>query len=179
MPFQFRPCTVEMDYKAYIHFLLQHHAGLNLPYPFAMKLSFISSPLLFGKGMLIIDEEPYEIAAAAGFVYGTGANEYKDRHICQVEVAFIRSEYRRTFLFIRGLQALVDEMKAGNPDVEQVQFWTSAEQGESEKLFSKFGALPGSTKTLVNDLAFYTVPFRELEALCRRFIPSRNLDRRA
>lgn len=169
MPFQFRPCTVEMDHQAYIRFLLQHHAGLNLPYPFAMKLSFISSPLLFGKGMLLFDVEPYEIAAAAGFVYGTGANEYEDRHICQVEVAFIRSEYRRTSLFIRGLQALVDEMKVGNPDVRQVQFWASADQGESEKLLSKFAALPGSTKSLVNGLSFYTVPFCELEDLCRRF----------
>jgi hypothetical protein len=160
---------MEIDHKAYIRFLLQHHAELNLPYPFAMKLSFISSPLLFGKGMLIIDEEPYEIAAAAGFVYGTGANEYKDRHICQVEVAFIRSEYRRTSLFIHGLQALVDEMKAGNPDVKQVQFWTPAGQEELEKLFSKFGALPGSTKSLVNGLLFYTVPFHELEAFCHRF----------
>ncbi|MBD2865377.1 hypothetical protein [Paenibacillus oceani] len=169
MSFEFRPCNMEMDHEAYIRFLLQHHAELNLPYPFAMKLSFISSPLMFGKGMLVIDEEPYELAAAAGFVYGTGANEYKDRHICQVEVAFIRSEYRRTSLFIRGLQALVAEMRAGNPDVVQVQFWTSADQGESDKLFSKLCALPGSMKSLVNDLTFYTVPFRELEALCHSF----------
>jgi len=116
-----------------------------------------------------INSRGLEIAAAAGFVYGTGANEYMDRHICQVEVAFIRSEYRRTSLFIRGLQALVDEMKAGNPDVVQVQFWTSTDQGESEKLFSKFCVLPGSTKSLVNGLTFYTVPFHELEALCHRF----------
>jgi hypothetical protein len=160
---------MEMDHKAYMHFLLQHHDGLNLPYPFAMKLSFMSSPLLFGKAILVIDEEPYEIAAAAGFVYGTGANEYQDRHICQVEVAFIRKEYRRTSLFIRGLHALAAEMKAGNPDVEQVQFWAPAGQENLEKLLSKLVALPGSTRSIVNDLAFYTVPFREVESYCHRF----------
>ncbi|MDF2714046.1 MAG: hypothetical protein K0R28_971 [Paenibacillus sp.] len=169
MFFQFRPCNMEMDHKAYIRFLLQHHDGLNLPYPFAMKLGFISSPLLFGKGLLVFDEEPYEIVAAAGFVYGTGAEEYKDRHICQVEVAFIREEYRRTSLFLRGLQRLVEEMKTGNPDVEQVQFWTPSGQDHLEKLLSKLTELPGSTRTIVNDLAFYTVPFRELESYCHRF----------
>jgi len=168
MDFEFRPCTLELNYEAYVKFLLQHHDELNLPYSFAVKLSFISSPLLFGKAMLIFNEEPYEIAGAAGFVYGTGNNQYEDRHVCQVEVAFLQQGYRRTSLFTQGLQALVNEMKAGNPDVEKVQFWTSPSNGELEKLFSKLSALPGSTRSVINGLAFYTVPFRELESYSTR-----------
>ncbi|WP_409343597.1 hypothetical protein [Paenibacillus sp. MBLB4367] len=171
MFFEFRPCTLEMDYDAYIKFLLRHHDELNLPYKFAMKLSFLGSPLLLGKAVLAISEEPYEIVGAAGFVYGTGANDYEDTHICQVEVAFIRKEYRRTSLFIRGLRALLDEMKAGNPDVEKIQFWTSASADKEElgTLLSKISALPGSTKSIVNRLSFYTISFHELESYCHRF----------
>lgn len=169
MPYEFRPCDLEMDYESYVKFVIKHHDELNLPYSFAIKLSFISSPLIFGKAMLIFSEEPYEIVGAAGFVYGTGANQYEDWEVCQVEVAFIQKAYRRTFVFARGLQALIDQMKAGNPNVEKVQFWASEGQGELERLFTKFSALPGSTKSIVNNLALYTVSFHELEAYCLRF----------
>ncbi|NOU93738.1 hypothetical protein GC093_10960 [Paenibacillus sp. LMG 31456] len=169
MSYQFRLCNFEMDYEGYIKFLLEHHDELNLLYPFAVKLSFISSPLIFGKAMLIFSEDPYQIVGASGFVYGTGPNNYEDRHICQVEVAFLQREYRCKPLFIKGLKVLIAEMKAGNPDVETVQFWASDGQMELEGLFSKFNSLPGSNRFTVNNLVCYQISFRELETYCRRF----------
>ncbi|TDF97059.1 hypothetical protein [Paenibacillus piri] len=157
-----------MDHEAYMDFLLRHHDELNLPYPFAMKLSFISSPLFLGKAMLVISEESYQMVGAAGFGYGTGPGDYEDRHICQIEVAFVEEGLRRTSLFVKGLHALVNAIKAGNPDVRQVQFWASAAEERLERLFARFLALPGSTKSIVNNLALFTVPFHELEAYCNR-----------
>ncbi|WP_159886831.1 hypothetical protein [Paenibacillus puerhi] len=150
-------------------FLLRHFADLNLPYAFAVKLSFVSSPLLFGRAMLILSEDDYDVVGAAGFVYGTGANSYEDRHICQVEVAYLRSEYRRTTLFMQGLLTLLAEIKAGSPDVEKIQFWVAEGQSEQERLFSKLNALPGSERHLVNGLACHQIRLRELEDYCRRF----------
>ncbi|CAH1213320.1 hypothetical protein PAECIP111891_03950 [Paenibacillus allorhizoplanae] len=167
MSFEFRVSEFEMDHEAYMDFLLRHHAELNLPYTFGMKLSFISSPLFLGKVILVINEESYDMVGAAGFGYGTGPGDYEDQHICQIEVAFIEKELRSTSLFVQGLRALVDAIKAGNPGVRQVQFWASATgEGHENRLFAKFLALPGSTKSIVNTLALYTVPFHELEAYC-------------
>lgn len=157
-----------MDHEAYMDFLLRHHDELNLPYSFAMKLSFLSSPLFLGKVLLAIHEDSYQMVGAAGYGYGTGPEDYMDKHVCQIEVAFIESGHRSTLLFIQGLQALLNAIKEGNPDVRQVQFWTSAIQEGYERLFAKFLALPGSTKSIVNNLALYTVPFHELELYCNR-----------
>lgn len=168
MSFQFRVCELEMDHEAYMNFLLRHQDELNLPYTFGMKLSFISSPLFLGKAMLIINEESYDMVGAAGFGYGTGPGDYEDQHICQIEVAFIEKELRSTTLFAQGLRALVHAIKAGIPDVRQVQFWASAAEEGNDRLFAKFLALPGSTKSIVNTLALFTVPFHELEAYCNR-----------
>lgn len=168
MSYVYRSCELEMDHEAYVTFLLRHDAELNLPYPFAMKLGFLSSPLFLGKAMLVFHEESYDLAGAAGFVYGTGPRDYEDRDVCQVEVVIVRREYRRPTLFVEGLRALVAEMKAGNPDVRQVQFWTSPAHAGLERLFAKLAALPGATRSVVNDRAFYTVPFRELEAYAGR-----------
>ncbi|KAB8130512.1 hypothetical protein F9U64_14300 [Gracilibacillus oryzae] len=169
MDVEFRTCQSEMEFEAYIKFLLQYHQELNLPYSFAMNLSFVSSPLIFGKAMLIRSDEPYEIVGAAGFVYGTGANDYEDQHVCQVEVAFLQKQFRNTFLFLYSLDALLKEMKNGNPDVKQIQFWTAMDDEKLGRLFTKFSAVPGSTKSVVNNLVLYTVLFDELEAYCHQF----------
>ncbi|WP_226665987.1 hypothetical protein [Metabacillus litoralis] len=169
MELEFRTCKFEMDNKSYLKFLLENHNELNLTYPFAMSLSFISSPLILGKGLLIISDDPYQIIGVTGFVYGTSANDYEDKHICQVEIVFLKKEYRCTSLFLKVLQALIKEVKHSNPDVEQIQFWSSVNNGELESLFSKFSELPDSTKTLVNNMALYTVLFKELEFFCNRF----------
>ncbi|WP_240415880.1 hypothetical protein [Paenibacillus periandrae] len=168
MSLQFRISQFEMDMELYIAFLLEHHDELNLPYSFAMKLSFIASPLVLGKALMIFNEEPYEMIGTAGFVYGTGAHDYEDQHICQVEVAFIQKAYRRTSVFAKGLKELVQAIKADNEAVQQVQFWTPVDQPELDRLLGRFTLLPHATKSIVNNMAFYTIPFDELESYCNR-----------
>lgn len=158
-----------MDHEAYMRFLLQHHDDLNLPYSFAMKLSFLASPLFNGDAMLILDEERNELAGAVGIVYGTGAGGYKDRHIGQIEIAYLLPEYRRTTLFLSGLRAMIGMIKFGEPSVEQLQFWIAADNDELRELFLRLSALPDSSMELVNGMAHYKVSLQSLEALCRRF----------
>jgi hypothetical protein len=168
MLLEFRTCELEMDHEAYMKYLLQHYQELGLTYSFSLSLSFLGSPLLFGKAMLIFNEESYQIVGAAGYVYGTGANAYKDQHVCQIEIAFIQREYRCTALFLQGLQALTELIRTDNPKVEQVQFWASTDHVELKRIFSKFSALPGSTQSIVNQLTLYTVELRQLDMYCQR-----------
>lgn len=169
MEIRFRPCVFERDHKAYVKFLIQHYDQLQLPYSFAMLLSFISSPLMYGKAMIAVDKELDEIVGAAGFVYGTGIHDYADRHVCQLEVVFLLEAYRGTALFSRFLQAIAEMMKAGEPDVRFVQFWARAKQERQQRLFSKFLALPGATsQTMANGLTQYVAPFHPFEAYCLR-----------
>lgn len=169
MGFEVRSCDFEMDFEAYIRFLLRHHAELNMPYPFSMKLAFIGSPLQFGKAMLIFEEETHDIVGAAGIVYGTGACDYEDRHICQVEIAFIQEQFRSKLLFARAMKTLIDIMKKSNPDVKQIQFWASADNRELQPLISRWSTLPGYEESVVNNLKFYKIPFDELDAYCQRY----------
>lgn len=173
MPFFIRPCNLEMDTTAYIQYLIKHQARLNLPYAFAAKLSFFSSPISMGRAVLMFEDEPYGILGAAGFVYGTGANDYEDRHICHVEVAYLQEEYRSTMLFMRMLNGLLAEMKAGNPGVSRVQFWIPANQEQLEKLCARFAVWPCSVKSTGvsgdQHLSFYSFSFAKLEEYCSRF----------
>ncbi|WP_156926656.1 hypothetical protein [Cohnella panacarvi] len=158
-----------MDHEAYMRFLLQHHDDLNLPYSFAMKLSFLASPLFNGDAMLIFDEERNELAGAVGIVYGTGAGRYEDRHICQIEIAYLLPEYRRTTLFLSGLRALIGLIKFGEPTVEQLQFWVAADNDALRERLSRLPALPDSSMEIAEGMAHYKVSLQSLVALCRRF----------
>jgi len=156
-----------MDHKSYMNFLIERHQGLNLPYPFAMKLGFLSSPLLFGKAVLAIEEDSYEVVGAAGFVYGTGDEENEDRGVCQLEVLYLEPAYRSSLLFPRFLQSIVELMKEGEPSVHTVRFWARPQL--EERLFSKFLRLEGSARTTAdNGLMLHQAPYRELESYCKR-----------
>src|SRR5690606_17619375 len=109
-----------------------------------------------------------EAVGAAGFVYGTGAHEYEDREICQIEVAYIRPEYRSGALFRGGLRALVDLIGSGNPDVTTVQFWVPAGDESLRRLLAQLAALPESSVSRVNDLDLYKLPYAELASYCLR-----------
>ena len=151
-------------------FLIRHHDELGLPYAFPHKLSFIGSPLLHGKALLMIDEASYEFVGASGFVYGTGADEFTDRSLCQIEIAFLRQDARCTMTFIRGLRALLELIRgeAGDTDVLTVQFWLTAMQGRAG-VFAKLLALPGAEAIPEGGMLRCVIPMQTLERLCARF----------
>jgi len=173
MEYAYRPCELEMDYAAYMKFLIRNQGRLGLPYPFAMKLSFLAGPLILGKAMLLFSEEPYDLVGAAGFICGTGANDYEDRHVCQVEVAFLQEQHRHPFVFLRGLRTLLELMKQEAPEVALIQFWVQEEGDASETLWAKLLQLPGSRKQAEHQMTRYTVPYEALAAYCQRLLRGR------
>lgn len=174
MSLLFRPCEFDMDHKAYADFLIHHHDQLNLPYSFASKLGFISSPLIFGKASLIFEEEAHRIIGAIGFVYGTGADHYEDRQVCQIETVFLLKEYRSSMLFPELLRRTLQLIHDGEPNVQTIQFWVDARQAEMTEMFSKLLKLSGSQmQSADNGLALYRIPFIELERYCQAYTARR------
>lgn len=165
-----RPVEFEMDHDTYLKILIRHQEDLGLPYDFPIKLSFLASPLAYGKALLAFDEDDFEVVGAAGFVYGTGADEFQDRSRCQVEIAFLRKDVRSGTSFVRGLRALLDLMRGGTEgaEVRDVQFWLTGEQSRT-RLFAKLLALPGAEATPIDGMLRCVVPYGSLYAYARRF----------
>ncbi|SFA78854.1 hypothetical protein SAMN05216312_101491 [Cohnella sp. OV330] len=160
----FRNCELDMDHASYLRYLISRHDALNMPYPFAIKLSFLASPLALGRATLIHGEDSYEKIGAFGFVYGTGPGEYEDRENCQIETVFIEPDSRSPVVFLAAARALVDSIREGNPDAAYVQFWTVADHDPNERLFARIARLPGAARTVVEGLALYKAPLSELDA---------------
>lgn len=159
-----RNCELDMDHASYLRYLISRHDRLNLPYPFAIKLSFLASPLALGKAVLVHGEDSYNKLGAFGFTYGTGPGEYEDRDKCQIETLFIEPDSRTPGVLLAAARALVEAIREGNPGARNVQFWTAARHDPNERLFARIARLPGATRTVVEALALYKVPLSELEA---------------
>lgn len=171
MAVQFRLCELDKDFDAYVKFLSRNYDELNLPYSYAIMLNFFANPLTMGRAMLAYLDEPHTVVGAAGFVYGTSARQYKDREVCQIEVVYLLREYRTPLMFMRGLKALLREIKSGNPEVSTIQFWVTERHRNFKRLIMRFSSLPGAVMEEKDGLMLYSIPFAELELYSRRFIP--------
>lgn len=174
----FRRCELEMDHASYLRYLISRHASLRLPYSFAVKLSFIASPLVLGRSTMIHCEDTYENVGAFGFAYGTGPGEYEDRENCQLEVLFIEEKRRTPDLLLAAASELVDDIREGERQVRYIQFWVpSLPEADTGRLLRKIASLPGASRTEAGTLTLYKLPLDEFERWIRG-LASKRADRR-
>ncbi|MEK0312764.1 hypothetical protein [Cohnella sp. 56] len=159
--FIFRRCDLDMDHASYLRFLISRHDKLDLSYAFAVKLSFVAGPLLFGKALLIHHEDSYRKLGAVGYTYGTGPDEYKDRENCQLEVFYIEPACRTPDLLLAAASELIDCIREGEAAVRYIQFWTPA--APEGRLLRRIAGLPGASRAEAGALALYRLPLDELE----------------
>lgn len=139
MDYYFSPCLTNMYQHRYVDFLLEHYTELKLTYPFQEAFGYIVSPLLMeGASILCFDNEE-ETAGAFSYIYGTGEHDYTDRHIVQIQVAFIVERHRQTGLFAKALRYLLQHIETdeSNEQVTELRFWTACNDN-NRRLFEKF-----------------------------------------
>ncbi|MNM92574.1 hypothetical protein D3C81_1049120 [compost metagenome] len=169
MDYYFSPCLTNVYQHQYIDFVMEHYIDLNLPYPFEESFGYIVSPLLMdGVSILCFDDED-EIAGAFSYIYGTGEHEYTDRHIIQVQVAFIVEQHRRTGLFAKSLQYLLQHLEAesSTEQVTELRFWTACND-YSRRLFEKFAERYATAESERGQLDGYRMLVSELRTYVDR-----------
>ncbi|WP_127533946.1 hypothetical protein [Paenibacillus kobensis] len=133
----FNVCSTEMYQRKYMDFLLTYYEDLRLPYSFPIAFGFIASPVLLGEECFLCLDEEGDAIGAFSYIHGTGEENYKDRHIVQLQVAYLKPSYRCTTLFLQGLQTLAEHLNELNEEVQELVFWTETD-GDSTRLFDKF-----------------------------------------
>ncbi|MDQ0171249.1 hypothetical protein [Paenibacillus tundrae] len=171
----FSVCSTYMYQHRYMDFLLANYKELNMPYPFPVTLSYISSPLLIHGGAILYFDDEDEPAGALGYIYGTGENDYEDRHVIQIQVAFLTEQNRGSRLFLEGLCFLIQHL-AEQADAElpqEIHFWT-AKDVRKHRLFSKFAKQSENVEGEYGGMSGYKVSLAHL----RTYITSLSRDRR-
>ncbi|WP_400164408.1 hypothetical protein ACAF76_000515 [Brevibacillus sp. TJ4] len=164
----FSVCSTESYQQKYIVFLLENYEQLRLPYPFSVSLSFLASPILLEREAILALNEEEEPVAAFSYIYGTGENNYQDKDIVQVQIAFISEPYRNTRLFLRGLQFLIEYIESLDEPVKEFRFWAPADD-DCRTLFGKMATLSSSVDTVFGRIDEYRSSFAAWKDYAARF----------
>ncbi|XOK60697.1 hypothetical protein ACJ7K1_29990 [Paenibacillus elgii] len=168
MSYYFSICASEKYQEKYIEFMLMNYQKLNLPYSFPLTLSFLASPILMKEEAILCFNDEDELVGALGYIYGTGENDYQDTHIVQIQAVFLLDEYRRTRLFLRGLQYLTQFIAQSNRPVTELRFWTPA-QDDLRKLCGKLAERTDVRDTAFGTMEEYRAPFSDWHAYAMKF----------
>ena len=133
-------CSMEKYREKYITFVLEHYSALNLPYTFPVALSFLSSPVLMNKQPFICLTEEEETVGAFGYIRGTADEQYTNRHIAQMQVAFIHEHHRGTRVFWEGLRSLAEHNAMEKEPIQEFRFWVPSGL-RLQRLLGKFAVL--------------------------------------
>lgn len=147
MSYYFTICSTAKSQEIYMQFLLENYEALNLPYSFPVTLSYISSPILMGEQCILFRDSNDEVAGALGFIHGTGAHSYQDRHILQIQTFFLKERYQNGRLFLQASQFLAQYLAQLKHPVIELRFWIPV-QPLLQKLCSKL-----AQKTAVQETA--------------------------
>jgi len=161
-------CSTEMYQQTYLSFLLEHYEQLCLPYSFPVSLSFLASPLLMDREAFLCFNDDDEVIGSFSYIYGTGENQYEDKHVIQVQVVFFREEYRVTRLFLQAIQFLIEHITDLEEDVRELRFW-APEDEKLRRLFSKISEKTASVDTVFGPIDEYRTTFSDLQAYAAKF----------
>lgn len=168
MSYYFQICATERYQELYISFLLEHYSELNLPYSFPVTLSYIASPVLMTEEAILCFDDNDEVAGALGYIYGTGEQQYQDKHIVQLQTIFLIDKHRGTRLFLEGLQYLTQYLAQLDREISELRFWAPAQDG-LRQLFGKLAERTASSDTSFGMLDEYRTPFTRLQQYGARF----------
>lgn len=157
-------CASEMYQRKYMDFLLKNYEDLRLPYSFPVAFRFIASPVLLLHECFLCVDEDGEAVGAFSYIHGTGEGNYEDRHIVQLQVAYLISPKRRTALFLLGMHTLAEHLNDLNEEVTELVFWTGTD-AYAGRLFSKFAERTSIGESVVE----YRVSLNRLNTYLSKF----------
>ncbi|PWW03256.1 hypothetical protein DFQ01_107153 [Paenibacillus cellulosilyticus] len=158
-------CASEMYQRKYMDFLLNNYEDLRLPYSFPVAFRFIASPVLLGHECFLCVDDEGEAVGAFSYIHGTGEGNYEDRHVVQLQVAYLTQSYRRrTALFLLGLHTLAEHLSGLNEEVTELVFWTGTD-AYTGRLFGKFAERTSVGEAVIG----YRVSLSQLNAYLSKF----------
>lgn len=160
-------------WEDYFLFLMRHYEELGLPYDFEMTFSFIGIPLMSGNAIIVRESSAQAIVGAIGFVFGTGLDQFEDTTICQVETIYIDQKWRRKLLFPTLLYAFASYLKRNQPQVQRIQFWSSADRPDLTRLFSKFSTLIKINDKPFGKICLYHTDTERILGICSKIVERR------
>lgn len=153
----------------YFLLLMRRYEDLGLPYDFDMTLSFIGNPIVSGNAFIARSLQSGETIGALGFVFGSGADQYTDESLCQIEVLYIEEGWRHTKLLAQMLLEFVEFEKHRHRPIERIQFWSPADRSDLHRMFTKFSDCIRTNEKSFGRISLYQSTMDRIAKYAQRF----------
>lgn len=153
----------------YFLLLMRRYADLGLPYDFGMTLSFIGNPIVSGNALIALAPGGGQAVGALGFVFGTGADEFTDETVCQIEIVYVEPPWRHTGVLAELLLKFSEYIRQHHPAAEHIQFWAPADRPDLHRMFAKFSDCVKTNDKPFGRISLYKTTVARVADYARRF----------
>lgn len=161
-------CTTTSQWSRYTEFYIAHRTSIVPGYPVALALKDVRDTMRQGRGGLLTNEAD-EAIGIGSFVLGLAEEGFGRKEIAVLGNSCFTERYRRSRTFVRGLQALAEQIAKANPDAAEVRIPTAADNAYTNRLYGKLAKLSGTRETDYGTVNVYSLPYADFAAFCRRY----------
>lgn len=169
MQFEVMRCSAFMYMQRYMEFILDNYSELNIPYPFNVSLSYLSSPILLdGEVFLALDDEN-EVIGAISYIYGTADQNYSNREVIQFQIAYLSKPYRTSSVFLLMLQLISQYLVYIEDSIEELRFWSKPDLYLERIVNKRMDCAIKHYESIYGSLHEYRIPFAIFQQYTSQF----------
>ena len=158
-------CKTDEHYEKYARFMIEHRRDFYLD---AKELIRILCDQL-GEGRLFLAVNNEDKVVGTGCYYiGTPDNNFEDKEIVLLDTTIMLKEYRASFLFLKGLKSVVNDILQTASKVKEVKILVREQDSYLQRLYGKFATNIGINRkdllvfnTTLEDLLHYVMKFEK------------------
>lgn len=166
MGYKIITCQNDDEYEQFVRFFLEHRGEFLHPYSVKDAIFFIERSIR-KEEILLACNERNEAIGFLSYSLGSPDNGYEDRHVAYISFLLIRQDYRKSTLFLHGLERVIESV--GQKGVNEVRFKASVDNDYLRRLYGKFAAVVSQKKNDNYDEDIYSIPYSDFVRFVTRF----------
>jgi hypothetical protein len=170
MKLEAKRCTTDDEVAAACLFLFERKKDLHPSFTSLSTVTLLYRYVTEGRLVMVTDREKERVVAVCGYFYGTPEQEYDDRdRLVLLDIVIIDRDYRRTRVFVRGFQHVLQFVQEENPHVTELRFVAQASNRYVQALYGKFAEAKELRDSELGPEQVYAVKIHSLKAFLNRF----------
>jgi hypothetical protein len=133
-------CETDEHFEKYAKFMIHNRKEMNLN--IKNLISALCNHFSDGKIIIVLNEHQDVIASAVYFI-GTPENNFKDNEIALLDSTILLEEYRTSFIFIKGLKKITNDIQQTKGKVKDVRLLVEKNNIYLNRLYGKFAEIQG------------------------------------
>ncbi|NOV01066.1 hypothetical protein [Paenibacillus planticolens] len=161
-------CVTDDDFAQASLFFLANRRDMHPSYSTIDTITLLYRYMKQGRIIQALDRDERMIGVSA-YYHGTPEHDFEDKHIALMDMAVLSRTHRGSRMFLKGLSFMVDEITAGEPDVQEIQLAALADNVYLCRLYAKFTDSSREFDSEMGKQVIFSVKINNLKAFLDKY----------